>query len=137
MNTKISGLGRSTRGPLRVLLVDDHQPTLSAIAAILDNEYPFIEVVGTARDREKAIRLSRQTAPDVVVLDLQLGASHGFDLMSAIRVSGTAVVIFSTSDNQAERTKAFAMGASAFVSKLGPVQELVNAILASPLMVRH
>lgn len=118
--------------PLRVLVVDDHSPTLTAVAALLDHEYPLIDVIGTAENVEKALRISREAAPDVVVLDLDLGTGHALDLMPEVGIDkGVTVVIFSSSDDPAEWRRAQAAGASAFVSKLSPVTELIAAILAT------
>lgn len=118
--------------PLRVVVVDDHGPTLTAVAALLDHEYPQIDVIGTARNGETAIRICREATPDVVVLDLDLGNEHGLDLMPKVGLDkGVDVVIFSASDDPEERRRAKAAGATAFVSKLSPITELVDAILAT------
>jgi two-component system, NarL family, nitrate/nitrite response regulator NarL len=117
---------------MRVLIVDDHEPTLLAIASILDQEYPQINVVGIASSGDTAIRLAREAAPDVVVLDLDLDGEYGLDLLPAIDAGqGLAFVILTASDNPAERLRALAAGAVAFVSKCAPVAELIAAILAA------
>ena len=68
----------------RVLLVDDHAPTLAAVAALLDSERPGIEVVGTARDGASALQRVREAAPDVIALDLDLGGENGLDLIPVL-----------------------------------------------------
>jgi DNA-binding NarL/FixJ family response regulator len=119
--------------PLRVLIVDDHAQTLAAVASILKHEYPMIDVIGVADDGETAVRIARESVPDVVVLDLDLGREYGLDLMPAIGGGRPelAFVIFTSADNPSERSRARAAGAAAFVSKLAPAQDLVAAILAT------
>ena len=117
--------------PRRVLVVDDHAPTLAAVAALLQREYPDIEVVGTAGNGEAALRIVRDAGPDVVVLDLSLGDEYGLDLMPAIgRHPGVAVIVLTSSDDPLERSRALASGAVAFVNKLSPATELIGTILA-------
>jgi DNA-binding NarL/FixJ family response regulator len=118
--------------PLRVLVVDDHAPTLAAIADLLEREYPRLEVVGIASDGAAALRVIGDAEPDVVVLDLDLGGEYGLDLMPAIRRHpGIVVVILTASDDPIERSRALRAGAVAFISKLAPVGELISTILAA------
>lgn len=122
----------AAQAPRRVLVVDDHAATLAAIAGLLEREYPRIEVVGTAGNGIAALKLARDLAPDVVVLDLDLGGQYGLDLMPAIGGrQGSAVVILTSADDPLEKSRALAAGAVAFVSKLAPVGELIAAILAA------
>lgn len=116
----------------RVLIVDDHAATVAAIEALLEREYPRIEVVGTASDGGAALRVIREIVPDVVVLDLNLGNECGLDLMPVIgRHPGIAVIILTASDDPRARARALAAGAAAFISKLSPAAELIAAILAA------
>lgn len=122
----------SSAGSRRVLIVDDHALTLAAVEALLERECPRIEVVATASDAATALRLIGTAAPDVVVLDLNLGDTCGLDLMPAIsRHPGIAVVILTSSDDPLQRTRALASGAAAFVNKLAPAAELIAAILSA------
>jgi len=119
-------------GPRRVLIVDDHAPTLAAVMALLEREYPRIEVVGAASNGDAALRVIGNASPDVVVLDLDLGDEYGLNLLPAISTRrGVAVVILSASDDPLERTRALAAGAASFVSKFSPAGELIAAILAA------
>lgn len=118
--------------PRRVLIVDDHVRTLAAVAALLQAEYPRIEVVGTASDGAAALRLLAQAAPGVVVLDLDLGGERGLDLLPAIgRHADVKVIILSSSDDPLEKLRALDAGAVAFIHKYAPAGELVDAVLAA------
>lgn len=118
-------------GPRRVLIVDDHAPTRTAIKALLEQEHPHIQVIATAKDSATAMRVVRDAVPDVVVLDLNLGDEYGLDLLPEIgRHPGVAVIILTGSGDPLERAKALAAGAAAFISKISPAGELIAAILA-------
>lgn len=118
----------------RALVVDDHARTLTAVAALLQQEFPYIDVVGTASNGNVALQIVRDTAPDVVVLDLELGDEYGLDLMPALtRFPGVEVIVLSSSDDLLTRKQALSKGARAFVSKFSPGEELIAAILALPL----
>ena len=116
-------------GPLRVLIVEDHAPTRAAIALLLEHEFPRMVVIGTAGDSDAALRAVLDEAPEVVVLDLDLAGKDGLELIPAIS-RDIAVIILTSSDDLMARPRALAAGATAFVSKLSPAQELISAILA-------
>lgn len=116
----------------RVLLVDDHAPTRTAIKALLDSQCPCIEVVATAGDSATALRLISQASPNIVVLDIQLGDECGLDLLPVLaRQPSLAVIVLSASYIPQDRRSAFATGAAAFISKYSPAEELIAAILAT------
>lgn len=115
---------------LRVLIVDDHEQVRLAIKALLEQEFPRIYVIGAAGDSATAIRLARDSVPDVVLLDLDLGKEHGLSLLPVLRRQfGPEVIILTASDDPLERSRALAAGAYAFVSKLSPANVLISAIL--------
>jgi len=119
-------------GRRHVLLVDDHAPTLHAIACMLEDEQPDIEVIGTARDSAAALQFVRESSPDVVVLDLDLAGESGLELIPALVLKhGAAVIIFTSADDPLTRKRSFSAGAVAFVSKYAPVDELISAIKAT------
>lgn len=118
-------------GTRHVLVVDDHAPTLAAIAALLDLEQPDIEVVGTARDSAGALRLAHDAAPDVVVLDLDLNGENGLELIPTLVVKyGATVIILTSSNDPLTKRQGFAAGARAYISKYAPSEDLIAAILA-------
>ncbi len=121
-------------GRRHVLLVDDHAPTLSAIACMLESERPDIEVVGMARDCAGALQLVRESAPDVVVLDLDLAGENSVELIPLLVLKhGVIVIVFTSADDPQTRKRSFSAGAAAFVSKYAPVDELISAIRSARL----
>ncbi|HEY7877407.1 MAG TPA: response regulator transcription factor [Gemmatimonadaceae bacterium] len=69
---------------IKVLLVDDHPLVLEGLRALMEAE-AGIQVVGTTTDGTRVVELTRLHRPDVVVLDLELGATNGYDVLKQLR----------------------------------------------------
>ena len=84
--------------PLTVLVVDDHAGFRSRVRLLLETE--GYEVVGEAADGQSAVEKARSLAPDVVVLDVQLPDTDGFDVAALITrdAPSPAVVLTSSRD---------------------------------------
>jgi two-component system response regulator NreC len=113
----------------RVLLVDDHAIVRAGVARLLDDSEEF-EVVGECADAREAVRSARRLNPDVVVLDVNLGASSGLDVIAEIREIGPRVVMLSMEDDIAAARRAFERGAQAYVLKDAAADDLADAIRA-------
>jgi two-component system response regulator DesR len=112
---------------IRVGLVDDHAVVRDGTALLLGHE-PDIEVVGTAADLGAADDLLR-LEPDVLVVDIRLGAENGLALLRRIReAGGPAVVVLTAFDYPQFVDAALRMGASGYVLKTDPIANLVGAI---------
>jgi DNA-binding NarL/FixJ family response regulator len=85
--------------PIRVLLCDDAAELRVLLRAVLEAD-PAIEVVGEAEDGDGAIRLAAETAPDIVVLDLEMPGPRPVELLAALRGSApdARLVTFSGHD---------------------------------------
>jgi DNA-binding NarL/FixJ family response regulator len=114
---------------IRLVLADDHPVVLEGLRALLDSEPDFI-VVGQADSGQEAADLVAQLHPDVVVLDLMLGARSGLDVTAELvaRAPTTRVVILSMHDNEAYVLEALRRGASAYTLKQADASELARAI---------
>lgn len=118
------------RPPVRILLCDDHAVVRAGLLALLGSE-PDIEVVGEAGSGEEAVALTAKLAPDVVLMDLQLG--EGIDGVETTRriVAGTAgahVLVLTTYDTDADITRAIEAGATGYLLKAERPEELFAAI---------
>lgn len=116
---------------VRILLCDDHAVVRAGLLALLGSE-PDIEVVGEAGSGEEAVALAARLAPDVVLMDLQLG--EGIDGVEATRRiteagSGTVhVLVLTTYDTDADITRAIEAGATGYLLKAERPEELFAAI---------
>ena len=98
----------------RVLIVDDHTAFRSRAKRMLEAE--GFEVVGEAADGASGVDAAQRLAPDVVLLDLQLPDTTGFEVAEEI-TPGPAVVITSTREDDGYDARARRSGACGFVSK--------------------
>ena len=69
---------------IKVLLVDDHPLVLEGLRAMMEAE-PDVQVVGATTDGRRVVDLARMYRPDVVVLDLELGATNGYEVLKRLR----------------------------------------------------
>ncbi|MEV2247548.1 response regulator transcription factor [Streptomyces sp. NPDC049970] len=118
---------------IRILLCDDHAVVRAGLLALLGGE-PDIEVVGEAGSGEEAVALAARLAPDVVLMDLQLGP--GIDGVEATRRIATAdgashVLVLTTYDTDADITRAIEAGATGYLLKAERPEELFAAIRAA------
>ncbi|WP_328491817.1 response regulator transcription factor [Streptomyces sp. NBC_00414] len=129
------------RRPVRLLVCDDHAVVRAGLLALLDSE-PGIEVVGQAGTGEEALALAARLAPDVVLMDLQLG--EGIDGVETTRRLTTApaaasvtasgsphVLVLTTYDTDADITRAIEAGATGYLLKAERPEELFAAIHAA------
>jgi DNA-binding NarL/FixJ family response regulator len=115
--------------PIRVLLADDQAMVRSGFAMILDAQ-PDMEVVGEADDGDRAVSETARVAPDVVVMDIQMPRLDGISATRAIvSQSHTArVLVVTTFDIEQNVYDALRAGASGFLLKNAPPEDLVRAV---------
>ncbi|EGX57700.1 response regulatory protein [Streptomyces zinciresistens K42] len=122
------------RAPVRILVCDDHAVVRAGLLALLDSA-PGIEVAGEAGSGEEALALAVKLAPDVVLMDLQLGA--GIDGVETTRRLTSApggaphVLVLTTYDTDADITRAIEAGATGYLLKAERPEELFAAIHAA------
>ncbi len=118
-------------GPIRVLIVDDHQVVRRGLRTFLDLN-DDIEVVGEARDGLEGVELAARLEPDVVLMDVVMPRLDGIEATRRIKEHSAAVgVIALTSfagDDQV--LPALEAGASSYLLKDVSPEELVEAIRA-------
>lgn len=116
---------------VRVLLVDDHEMVLDAMAAIL-TQRDRIELVGMARSRREALRLLETVMVDVIVSDQNLGDGRGTDLVPrAQKASPPIPVLLVTGiDDRKGIEAALKAGCAGFVSKSQSFDQLVDSVFA-------
>ncbi|GAA1692141.1 response regulator transcription factor [Glycomyces endophyticus] len=118
---------------MRLFLVDDHPVVRAGLAALVDGE-PDMEVVGEAGDAAAALRGIRGSRPDVVLMDLQLGAGpDGFAVAEEVAAldDPPRVLVLTTYESDADVHRAVAAGATGYLLKACPPEELFAAIRAA------
>ena len=112
-----------------VLLVDDQDLIRTGFTMILDAE-DDIDVVGEARDGAEALQQVATLLPDVVLMDVQMPGVDGIEATRSIVEAhpDTRVVILTTFDDDQYLFDALNAGASGFLLKNCPADDLVNAI---------
>ncbi|WP_022882064.1 response regulator [Gryllotalpicola ginsengisoli] len=116
---------------IRVLVADDHPIVRSGIVATLASAAD-IEVVGEAADGAEAVASAAQTAPDVVLMDLRMPALGGADATERM-LRGSApprVLVLTTYDTDDDILAAIEAGASGYLLKAAPAEEIVAAVRA-------
>jgi DNA-binding NarL/FixJ family response regulator len=118
-------------GILRVVIADDHPFYRQGLARLLSQS--GVEVVGQASNGQAAIELVEQTAPDVAVVDLNMPEMSGVEVTRRLneRTPASRVLVVSVSAQEDDVTEAILAGASGYVLKDGPVEEVVAGIRAA------
>lgn len=116
----------------RVLVADDHDLFRVGLASSLAT-YDDIEVVAQASGGKMAIRLADELRPDVVLMDLRMPHVHGLEATSEILKADPAarVVALTVAAGEADVAAAIAAGASGYVIKDAPIDDVVAAIRAA------
>jgi DNA-binding NarL/FixJ family response regulator len=118
-----------SEAPIRVLIADDQALMRTGFRMILDAQ-DDIEVVGEAIDGEDAMRRFQQLSPDVVVMDVRMPTMDGIEAtrrLSALELPAR-VLILTTFDLDEYVYEALRAGASGFLLKDRPPEELVAAV---------
>jgi DNA-binding NarL/FixJ family response regulator len=116
---------------VKVLIVDDQSLVRAGFRMILDAE-PEIEVVGEASDGLEAVLAARQTEPNVILMDIRMPNVDGLEATRRLldgRTDGPRVLILTTFDLDEYVYEALRAGASGFLLKDTPPEQLVDAIM--------
>ncbi|HUL08154.1 MAG TPA: response regulator transcription factor [Candidatus Acidoferrum sp.] len=113
---------------MRVLIVDDHPIVRAGLRRLL-SAHSEIEVRDATTGKE-ALALVRDYHPDIVMLDLNLPGIGGLEIISRLKLEEPAakVLVFTMHDNAVYVTRALQAGATGYVSKNAPPEEILEAI---------
>jgi DNA-binding NarL/FixJ family response regulator len=116
---------------MRVVIADDHTFYREGLARLLRKF--GIDVVGEAPDGDACIRLVEQIAPDVVLVDLRMPGLSGLETVRLLteQASPSRVLVLSVSTEESDVTDAIAAGASGYVLKDEPVEEVIAGLRAA------
>lgn len=113
---------------IRVLIADDQELLRSGLRMIIDMQ-DDIEVVGEAGDGREAVRLARLRQPDVVIMDVRMPQLDGIAATAELaRTGGPRVLVLTTFDLDEYVYEAMRAGATGFLLKSAPRDQLLAAI---------
>jgi len=113
---------------IRVVVADDHEIIREGIVALLNGT--DVEIVGLASDGETAVQMAIERNPDVLLLDVRMPGVDGLEALA--RVKGgqpdQAVLMMSSYDNPGYAARAVSLGASGYLLKDAPRDDLLSAL---------
>ena len=117
---------------IHILIVDDHPVVREGLAGMLSGQADF-DVVGEAKDGAEAAALDAQLEPDVVLMDLRMPGMDGVAAITAIREKRPSanILVLTTYDSDADIVRAIEAGATGYLLKDTPREELFRAIRAA------
>ena len=113
---------------MRILVVDDHELIRAGLSdALTKNGF---EIIGEASSVAQALAMLNQYKPEITLVDINLGASSGIDLIeqAIASKSGSKFIVVTMHDDTATLETAKKAGATAFVTKSAPVESLIEVI---------
>lgn len=119
----------TTLKPIRVVLVEDDELTRLGLRTQIGKD-PLLEVAGEAASRGDALNVVREVQPDIILLDLNLGADSGLELLPELLAAAPAarvIVVTGGRDLEAHQ-RAISRGAMGLVLKHDAVGQVTRAV---------
>jgi DNA-binding NarL/FixJ family response regulator len=117
---------------IRIVIADDHPVFRAGLQGLLSGQADF-QVVGEAANGREAVNMVRLASPDVLLVDLQMPELDGVHAIREIRnfAPKTRVLVLTTYDSDGDILRAVEAGATGYLLKDTPREELFNAIRAT------
>jgi len=114
---------------IAIVLADDHAVLRESLTALLQSQ-PDFDVVGAAANGEEALQLVQEHKPQVLVLDLFMPESDGFEVLRTLERAGSRVasVVLTGSESRDDYVQVVRLGARGLVLKADNPQNLFAAI---------
>jgi two-component system NarL family response regulator len=115
--------------PIRVLIADDHALFRRGLEMVLEEE-DDIDLVGQASDGTEAVAVAGESLPDVVLMDIRMPKSSGIEACRAIKevAPSAKIVMLTISDEEEDLFEAIRAGASGYLLKDIPLDEVAEAV---------
>lgn len=122
-------MNRDDQKSIRIVIADDHVILRESLAALLSSQ-PDLSVLGQAADGREALEMVQQNHPDVLLLDLFMPRSDGFDVLRTLDRAGSRVasVVLTASENELDYVQVVKLGARGLVLKTDGPEKLFAAI---------
>ncbi len=122
-------MSNKSENAISVLVVDDHPVVREGIVAMLEQQ-PDLRVVGEAANGQEAYEQWRRLRPQIVLLDLEMGATGGLAALRRIRAEDerAKVVVLTTYDLEEDIFQAVQSGASGYLLKDVPRKDLLDVV---------
>ena len=129
--SETASIGSSEAREIRVLLADDHDLFRTGLRTLLEEQ--GVEIVGEAGSGFEAVRIVRESAPDVVIMDLNMPGMNGVDATRHISRDAplTRVIVLTISDQEQDVMDAILAGACGYLLKDASIQDLLKGIDAA------
>ena len=113
----------------KILIVDDHAFVRQGLRDFIERESDLF-VCGEAAGRMDALRLCADTRPHLMLIDISLGKDSGLDLVKdiAVQFPGMQMLVLSMQDEMLYAERVLRAGASGFVGKDSPPEDLIDAV---------
>ncbi|MGH2635364.1 MAG: response regulator [Actinomycetota bacterium] len=124
----------STNEPISLLICDDHKTLTDALSMLVERDEALRLVAPAVHDAGRAVDLSREHRPDVVLMDIEFKVGmSGIEATRRIKESSptTKVVIMTAHDDERLLVEAVEAGASAFLGKDEPADQVLSAAKAA------
>jgi DNA-binding NarL/FixJ family response regulator len=117
--------------PIRVLIADDHALFRRGLEMVLQGE-AGLELVGQAPDGQEAVQLAGEVAPDVVLMDIRMPKITGIEAARQMKevAPSAKIVMLTISDEEEDLFEAIRAGASGYLLKDIPLDELADSVRA-------
>ncbi len=117
---------------IRLLITDDHPVVRAGLEGMLSRQ-PDMEVVGEAGDGAEAVEIAERLQPDVVLMDLRMPEMDGVAATQKIKAvrPETQILVLTTYDSDADILRAVEAGATGYLLKDAPREELYEAVRAA------
>jgi DNA-binding NarL/FixJ family response regulator len=113
----------------RILLIDDHPVVREGLSGMLTGQ-PDFEVVGQGSDGAQAVTLNDELRPDVILMDLRMPGMDGVTAIREIKAAlpKTNILVLTTYDSDVDIVRAVEAGATGYLLKDTPREELFRAV---------
>ena len=118
--------------PIKLLIADDHPVVRDGLSSMFARD-PEFDVLGEAADGAEAVRMAETLGPDVILMDLRMAGMDGVTAITELARRGVAarVLVLTTYDTDSHVLPAIEAGATGYLLKDAPRDELLRAVRAA------